>query len=120
MSSFSITTKPGSRSRGSKGGFFVGMPKGGNQGSGVAYLTSHDCVPAVRSGSGYCDSPAVARTFDGHYNYALHAYESRFHAKCRRELEGSSDNLVTPCTKMQQQGSKVSPKFPLKAVASYT
>jgi integrase len=36
------------------------------------------------------------------------------------KLEGNGDNLVTPCTKMQQQGSKVSPKIPLKAVARYT
>jgi hypothetical protein len=28
--------------------------------------------------------------------------------------------LVTPCTKMQHPGSKMSPKFPLKAVARYT
>jgi hypothetical protein len=32
------------------------------------------------------------------------------------KLEGNGDNLVTPCTKLQQQGSKASPKFPLKAV----
>ena len=36
------------------------------------------------------------------------------------KLEGFGDNLVTPCTKMQQQGSKMSPKIPLKAVARYT
>ncbi len=30
------------------------------------------------------------------------------------------DNLVTPCTKMQQSKSKVSPITPLNAVASYT
>ena len=36
------------------------------------------------------------------------------------KLEGSGDNLVTPCTKMQQQGSKMSPKIPLRAVARYT
>jgi hypothetical protein len=36
------------------------------------------------------------------------------------KLEGNGDNLVTPCTKMQQSTPKVSPKFPLKAVASYT
>jgi predicted metalloendopeptidase len=30
------------------------------------------------------------------------------------------DNLVTPCTKMQQAAPKVSPIIPLKAVASYT
>jgi integrase len=36
------------------------------------------------------------------------------------KLEGFGDNLVTPCTKMQQQGSKVSPKIPLRAVARYT
>lgn len=36
------------------------------------------------------------------------------------KLESLSDNLVTPCTKMQQQGSKMSPKTPLKAVARYT
>jgi site-specific recombinase XerD len=35
-------------------------------------------------------------------------------------LEGFGDNLVTPCTKMQQQGSKMSPKIPLTAVARYT
>jgi hypothetical protein len=36
------------------------------------------------------------------------------------KLEENGDNLVTPCTKMQQRGSKVSPKIPLKAVARYT
>jgi hypothetical protein len=35
-------------------------------------------------------------------------------------LEGFGDNLVTPCTKMQQQGSKMSPRIPLKVVARYT
>jgi hypothetical protein len=36
------------------------------------------------------------------------------------KLEGNGDNLVTPCTKMQQVTPKVSPKIPLKAVARYT
>jgi len=36
------------------------------------------------------------------------------------KLEGFGDILVTPCTKMQQPGSKLSPKIPLKAVARYT
>jgi integrase len=36
------------------------------------------------------------------------------------KLEGFGDNLVTPCTKMQQATPKVSPIIPLKAVASYT
>lgn len=36
------------------------------------------------------------------------------------KLEGFGDNLVTPCTKMQQLGSKMSPKIPPKAVARYT
>ena len=35
------------------------------------------------------------------------------------KLEGFGDNLVTPCTKMQQQGSKMSPKTPLSIVARY-
>jgi hypothetical protein len=35
-------------------------------------------------------------------------------------LEGFGDNLVTPCTKMQQATPEVSPIIPLKAVASYT
>jgi len=35
-------------------------------------------------------------------------------------LEGFGDNLVTPCTKMQQQAAKMSPKIPLKAAARYT
>lgn len=34
-------------------------------------------------------------------------------------LEGNGDNLVTPCTKTQQQGAKVSPKTPLSVVARY-
>jgi hypothetical protein len=33
--------------------------------------------------------------------------------------ESFGDNLVTPCTKMQQSLSKVSPKNPLSADASY-
>jgi len=37
-----------------------------------------------------------------------------------QKLEGLSDNLVTPCTKLQQSNPKVSPITPLKAVASYT
>jgi integrase len=37
-----------------------------------------------------------------------------------QKLEGFSDNLVTPCTKLQQSNPKVSPITPLKAVASYT
>jgi integrase len=36
------------------------------------------------------------------------------------KLEGFGDNLVTPCTKMQQSTPKMSPVTPLKAVASYT
>ncbi len=36
------------------------------------------------------------------------------------KLESIGDNLVTPCTKMQQSIPKVSPIIPLKAVASYT
>ena len=36
------------------------------------------------------------------------------------KLEGNGDNLVTPCTTMQQSTPKVSPRFPLKVVASYT
>jgi len=36
------------------------------------------------------------------------------------KLESFGDNLVTPCTKMQQSKSKVSPITPLSAVASYT
>jgi integrase len=36
------------------------------------------------------------------------------------KLEGFGDNLVTPCTKMQQSTPKVSPKVPLRAVVSYT
>jgi site-specific recombinase XerD len=36
------------------------------------------------------------------------------------KLEGFSDNLVTPCTKMQQATPKVSPKAPLTVVARYT
>jgi integrase len=36
------------------------------------------------------------------------------------KLEGFSDNLVTPCTKLQQSSAKVSPIAPLSAVASYT
>jgi hypothetical protein len=36
------------------------------------------------------------------------------------KLEGFGDNLVTPCTKMQQSTPKVSPIATLKAVASYT
>src|SRR6266478_5612413 len=36
------------------------------------------------------------------------------------KLESFSDNLVTPCTKLQQSNPKVSPITPLKAVASYT
>jgi hypothetical protein len=36
------------------------------------------------------------------------------------KLEGFSDDLVTPCTKMQQATAKVSPIIPLKGVASYT
>jgi NAD-specific glutamate dehydrogenase len=35
------------------------------------------------------------------------------------KLQGLSDNLVTPCTTMQQRAPKVSPKTPLSAVASY-
>jgi len=35
------------------------------------------------------------------------------------KLEGFSDNLVTPYTKMQQQGSKVSPKAPLSVAVGY-
>ena len=37
-----------------------------------------------------------------------------------QRLEGFSDNLVTPCTKLQQPNPKVSPIITLKAVASYT
>jgi len=36
-----------------------------------------------------------------------------------QKLEGFSDNLVTPCTKMQQAPPKVSPKNPLSVVARY-
>jgi integrase len=36
------------------------------------------------------------------------------------KLESFGDNLVTPCTKMQQSTPKVSPIIPLTAVASYT
>jgi integrase len=36
------------------------------------------------------------------------------------KLESFGDNLVTPCTKVQQSKPKVSPIAPLKAVASYT
>ena len=36
-----------------------------------------------------------------------------------QKLEGFSDNLVTPCTKMQQSPAKVSPKSPLSVVARY-
>jgi integrase len=36
-----------------------------------------------------------------------------------QKLEGFSDNLVTPCTKMQQVPPKVSPKIPLSVVARY-
>jgi integrase len=34
-------------------------------------------------------------------------------------LEGFSDNLVTPCTKLQQSNAKVSPISPLSAVVGY-
>jgi integrase len=37
-----------------------------------------------------------------------------------QKLEDFSDNLVTPCTKLQQLKPKVSPIAPLKAAASYT
>jgi len=36
------------------------------------------------------------------------------------KLESFSDKLVTVCTKMQQSTTKLSPKSPLSAVASYT
>jgi SNF2 family DNA or RNA helicase len=36
-----------------------------------------------------------------------------------QKLEWFSDNLVTPCTKLQQSNPKVSPITPLSAVASY-
>ena len=36
-----------------------------------------------------------------------------------QKLESFGDNLVTPCTKMQQSLSKMSPKNPLSADASY-
>jgi len=35
------------------------------------------------------------------------------------KLEGFGDNLVTPCTTMQQSTPKVSPKAPLSVVARY-
>jgi hypothetical protein len=44
--------------------------------------------------------------------------DSKRHAVAK--LDGFGDNLVTPCTKMQQQGSEMSPKAPLKPVARYT
>ena len=36
-----------------------------------------------------------------------------------QKLEGFSDNLVIPCTKMLQSPSKMSPNNPLSADASY-
>jgi hypothetical protein len=53
---------------------------------------------------------------------ALHRYVD--HSLVRRsavaKLESFGDNLVKPCTKMQQSTPKVSPIIPPKAVASYT
>ena len=36
------------------------------------------------------------------------------------KLEGFGDNLVTVCTKMQQEAPKLSPNSPLRVVARYT
>ncbi|GAC1627767.1 MAG: hypothetical protein PVS2B2_15020 [Candidatus Acidiferrum sp.] len=58
------------------------------------------------------------RWFTPYARYTLTNLDAKRNAT--QKLEGFSDNLVTPCTKMQQQGSKVSPIVPLKAVASYT
>jgi hypothetical protein len=82
-------------------------------GSGMRPFAGNCAVPRCRSGlrlssqtppvrkvrlqclwpAGFISEPSV-----------LHAHKSRFQAECGRETRKFSDNLVTPCTEMQQQG----------------
>src|SRR5271166_3964818 len=59
--------------------------RSGNRGCDVACDASYVRIPAGSGRRGYSDSPAVARTFDGHRNHALYAHKSRLQAECHRE-----------------------------------
>jgi hypothetical protein len=52
------------------------MQEGRNRRCNVAYVAAHFRFQALGTRSGYSDSPAVARAFDGHRNDALHAHKS--------------------------------------------
>ena len=67
-------------------GLALACRKAGIEGVSAAHAAAHVCFPSRESRSGYSDSPAVARAFDGRCNHARHAHKSRLETKCRRDI----------------------------------